>query len=84
MASDWAKLRTQVDEHFAKMRARIEAKREEHDAKAAERRAESAEQYAVEAVEWAYDVIDWAESAVLYAIDARRVADLKQGTPSTN
>ena len=33
--------------------------------------------YAADAVDWAFDVIDWAETAVLYAIDARVMADSK-------
>src|SRR5690348_2584261 len=80
MSSNWASLRTHVDEQVDKMHAKIDELRAEHDAKVAERRADRAEIYASEAVDFALDAVAEAEAAVLEAADARVIADAKGAT----
>jgi hypothetical protein len=63
----WYDLQRTWNEHVAKIREDIEAKRAEHDADRAERRAEHRADDAAFAIEFAYAAIEEAEYAVLDA-----------------
>jgi hypothetical protein len=71
----WYDLQRTWNEHVAKIRDDIDAKRAEHDKDRAERRAEHRADDAVFAVEFAYAAIEEAEYAVLDAELARMEAD---------
>ena len=71
----WYDLQRTWNEHVAKIREDIDAKRAEHDADRAERRAERREDDAVFAIDFAYAAIEEAEYAVLDAELARTEAD---------
>ena len=71
----WYDLQRTWNEHIAKIRDDIDAKRAEHDVDRADRRAEHREDDAVFAIEFAYAAIEEAEYAVLDAELARMEAD---------
>jgi hypothetical protein len=71
----WHDLERTWNEHLAKIRDDIEAKRAEHDKDRAERRAERAESDAQFAISFASAAVDEAEYAVLDATLARMEAD---------
>ena len=71
----WYDLQRTWNEHVAKIRDDIDAKRAEHDVDRAERRAEHRADDAAFAVEFAYAAIEEAEYAVLDAELARMEAD---------
>ena len=71
----WYDLQHTWNEHVAKIREDVDAKRAEHDVDRAERRAERRADDAVFAIEFAYSAIEEAEYAVLDAELARMEAD---------
>ena len=71
----WHDLQRTWNEHLAKIRDDIEAKRAEHDGDRAQRRAEMAEGDAEFAISFAYAAVEEAEYAVLDATLARMEAD---------
>ena len=78
----WHDLERSWNEHLAKIRDDIDAKRAEHDVDRAQRRAETAEGDAEFAISFAYAAVEEAEYAVLDATLARMEADerTKQST----
>ena len=78
----WNDLQRSWNEHIAKIREDVDAKRAEHDVDKAKRRAIGAEEDADYAITFALAAIDEAEYAVLQAILAKaNVAELS-GQPS--
>jgi hypothetical protein len=71
----WHDVQRSWNEHVAKIREDVDAKRAEHDVDRAQRYAENAEDDATFAVEYAYAAIEEAEYAVLDAALARKKAD---------
>jgi hypothetical protein len=71
----WYDLQRTWNEHVAKIREDIDAKRAEHDVDRAQRRAERTADDAVFAIDFAYAAIEEAEYAVLDAELARMEAD---------
>lgn len=71
----WRDLQHSWDEHMAKMRADIEARRAEHDYERAERDAGNAAEDATFAIQYALTAINEAEYAVLEAELAKKKAD---------
>jgi hypothetical protein len=71
----WHDLQRTWNEHIAKIRDDIDAKRAEHDVDRAQRRADTAEEDAEFAISFAYASIEEAEYAVLDAALARMEAD---------
>jgi hypothetical protein len=75
-AAHWNQVQGDWDRHIKQIRARITAKKAEHNADVAERDAEWAEADAYDAVEFAQAAIEEAEYAVLDAVLARKDADV--------
>jgi hypothetical protein len=71
----WHDVQRSWNEHVAKIREDVDAKRAEHDVDRAQRYAENAEDDATFAVDYAYAAIEEAEYAVLDAALARKKAD---------
>ena len=71
----WHDLQRTWNEHLAKIRDDIEAKRAEHDVDRAQRRAEMADDDAEFAISFAYAAVEEAEYAVLDATLARMEVD---------
>ncbi len=71
----WYDLQQTWNEHVARIRDDIDAKRAEHDVDRAQRRAERRADDAAFAVEFAYAAIEEAENSVLDAELARMEAD---------
>jgi hypothetical protein len=71
----WHDLERSWNQHLAKIRDDVEAKRAEHDEDRAQRRAERAESDAEFAISFAYAAVEEAEYAVLDATLARMEAD---------
>lgn len=71
----WHDLQRTWNEHIAKIRDDIGAKRAEHDVDRAQRRAETAEGDAEFAISFAYAAVEEAEYAVLDATLAQMEAD---------
>ena len=71
----WHDLERSWNQHLAKIRDDVEAKRAEHDEDRAQRRAEGAESDAEFAISFAYAAVEEAEYAVLDATLARMEAD---------
>ena len=79
----WHDLQRTWNEHLAKIRDDVGAKRAEHDEDRAERRAETAESDAEFAISFAYAAVEEAEYAVLDATLARmEAAELAQHSPT--
>jgi hypothetical protein len=68
------------DDHLARARERIDARKAQHAADRAESDADDAESYAAYSIDLAYSAIEEAEYAVLEAVLAR--ADADEATPA--
>jgi hypothetical protein len=79
----WHDLERSWNEHLAKIRDDIDAKRSGHDVDRAERRAERAEGDAEFAISFAYAAVEEAEYAVLDATLARMEADDRRKQSAT-
>jgi hypothetical protein len=83
-ADDWAdNMQRSWDEHLARTRQRIDARKAQHAADRAESDAEDAEAYAAYSIDLAYSAIEEAEYASLDAVLARRDADEAAGALAT-
>src|SRR4051794_3233097 len=75
-ADAWAdNIQRSWDDHLARTRQRIDARKAQHAADRAESDAEDAESYAAYSIDLAYSAIEEAEYAVLDAVLAREDAD---------
>jgi hypothetical protein len=71
----WTEVGRSWDEHIARVRDKVDEKKEQHDLKAAQRDAEDALAYASYLIDYAYATVEEAEYAVLDAILAQMDAD---------
>jgi hypothetical protein len=71
----WTDMGRSWDEHIARMRTRVEHKKEERDLKAAQRDAWEATQYASDLLDYTLAAVQEAEYAVLDATLAQKKAD---------
>jgi hypothetical protein len=71
----WTDMGRSWDEHLARVRERVETKKEQHDLKAAQRDADEALAYASYLIDYTYAAVDEAEYAVLDAVLAQKEAD---------
>lgn len=71
----WTDMGRAWDQHIARMRDRVEQKKEEHDLEAAQRDAEDAAEYASYLIDYTLAAVEEAEYAVLDATLAQMKAD---------
>ena len=71
----WTEVGRSWDEHIARVRTKVDKKKEQHDLKAAQRDADDATDYASYLIDYAYATVEEAEYAVLDAILAQMDAD---------
>ena len=71
----WTEVGRSWDEHIARVRGKVDKKKEQHDLKAAQRDADEATDYASYLIDYVYAAVDEAEYAVLDATLAQREAD---------
>ena len=71
----WTDMGRSGDEHIARVRQRVDEKKEQHDLKAAQRDADDATAYASYLIDYTYAAVEEAEYAVLDATLAQMEAD---------
>jgi hypothetical protein len=74
--SHWQEVQIDWDQHIARIRQRIDAKKAAHDVNVAQRDAEWAESDALDAIDFATAAVEEAEFAVLDALLARKDAEV--------
>ncbi len=71
----WTDMGRSWDEHIARVRERVDKKKEQHDLNAAQRAAREATEYASYLIDYTYAAVEEAEYAVLDATLAQMEAD---------
>ena len=71
----WTEIGRSWDQHIARVRDKVDTKKDQHDLKAAKRDADDATAYASYLIDYAYAAVDEAEYAVLDATLAQMDAD---------
>jgi hypothetical protein len=71
----WTDMGRSWDEHIARVRERVETKKEQHDLQAAQRDADDATAYASYLIDYTYAAVEEADYAVLDATLAQAAAD---------
>ena len=71
----WTEVGRSWDDHIARVRDKVNEKKDQHDLKAAQRDADDALAYASYLIDYTYAAVEEAEYAVLDAVLAQREAD---------